>query len=176
MRKYKLFGNTIKVSLKRNSLCLFAVFVVPVIILVAQSVNAQTVADTDWVGSYYFSDKAQISKRRSRLDVAPVASYDITIEERSGSLVAAFSANGVQLFETYECSVKTAGDKANFYFQSLGSSDVENFRNFKNGDLLFSLVKTPIGKTAKYLFQPAAYKIARASPNKQKRQIYFETP
>jgi hypothetical protein len=130
----------------------------------------------DWVGSYYFSETAQSSKRRSSGDVVPSVSYDITVEEKNDKLVASFSASGVQLFEAYNCSVVVENDKLEFYFQSLSSPDMQNFRQFKKGDLLFSLSKTKTLKTTKYLFQPAAYKIIRVTPAKQKTSVYFEKP
>lgn len=149
------------------------------ILCVSSSVIAQTNQSTknsDWIGSYYFSEIAPISKRRNRQDVVPSASYDITIEEKSDKLFAAFSATGVQLFEAYECSVVVKNKALEFYFQKLGSEDIQNFRQFKKGDLLFTLSKTGNGKTAKYLFQPAAYKIIRLIPAKQKTPVYFEKP
>lgn len=95
-----------KISL--NSIrILFGCLTFLVILCVSSSVIAQTNQSTknsDWIGSYYFSEIAPISKRRNRQDVVPSASYDITIEERGDKLSAVFSATGVQLFEAYECS------------------------------------------------------------------------
>jgi hypothetical protein len=129
---------------------------------------------SDWIGSYYFSETAQTTKRRNSNDVVPSASYEITIEESNDKLTASFSASGVQLFEAYECSVVVKDNTLEFYFQNLGSPDVRNFRKFKKGDLLFSFTKTGSGKTAKYLFQSVAYKIVRVNQNKQKASVYFE--
>jgi hypothetical protein len=136
----------------------------------------QPVNNSDWMGSYYFSETAQTTKRRSPQDVVPSASYEITIEEKNDELTASFSANGVQLFEAYQCSVIVKNNTIEFYFQNLGSSEIQNFRKFKKGDLLFSLTKTGNGKTAKYLFQPKTYKIVRINQSNQKTPIYFEKP
>jgi hypothetical protein len=155
--------------------CLVSLF----IFWCASSVLAQTnqfTNDSDWIGNYYFSDTASATKRRNPQDVVPSASYEITIEEKNDKLTASFSANGVQLFEAYECSVIIKNNTLEFYFQNLGTAEIQNFRNFKKGDLLFTLTKTGSGKTAKYLFQPAAYKIIRVSQSKQRTPVYFEKP
>lgn len=165
-----------KISLNHRRIlfgCLAFLFIIGVTSSVIAQTN-QTTKNSDWIGSYYFSEIAPISKRRNRQDVVPSTSYDITIEEKGDKLSAAFSATGVQLFEAYDCSVVVKNKALEFYFQKLGSEDIQNFRGFKKGDLLFSLSKTGSGKTAKYLFEPAAYKIIRVIPAKQKTPVYFE--
>lgn len=155
--------------------CLVSLF----LLLCSLSAIAQTNQSADnsgWSGHYYFSETAPATKRRNSEDVIPSASYEITVEERDDKLTASFSANGVQLFEAYECSVIIKNNTLEFNFQNLGSSEVQNFRKFKKGDLLFRLTKTGNAKTAKYLFEPAAYKIVRINQGKQKIPIYFEKP
>lgn len=178
MKKYHYFSeNPINSLSSRRALPLLAVFALSIIVLCPIILSAQTNASRNWVGSYYFTDSAQAPKRRKFTDVAPSVSYDITVGERVGNkLVATFAADGVQLAEAYECSVKTTANKIEFYYQNLAISDTENFRKFKKGDLLFSLVKAQTGDVTRYLFQPAAYKITRVSPNKQKAQVYFDKP
>ena len=175
----KTTRESVRKALLNHSSILLGCLAFLFILCISSSVNAQTNQSTknsDWIGSYYFSEIAPISKRRNRQDVVPSASYDITIEERGNKLFAVFSATGVQLFEAYECSVVVKNNTLGFYFQKLGSEDIQNFRQFKKGDLLFTISKTGIGKTAKYLFQPASYKIIRVIPTKQKTPVYFEKP
>lgn len=181
---YEIYGITkkpekLKLQVKSAACnCLLFGCVISVIVLfLTSAVTAQinqSTNNSDWTGSYYFSETAAARKRRKPQDVAPSASYDITIEERNGKLTADFSANGVQLFEAYECSVVVKGNTLEFYFQKVSLPDVENFRRFKKGDLLFRLTQTQSGKTTQYLFQPVAYKIIRLNPSKQKIPIYFE--
>lgn len=175
----KAAKKSVRKALLNHSRILFGCLAFLFILCVSSSVITQTnqsIKNSDWIGSYYFSEIAPISKRRNRQDVVPSASYDITIEKRGDKLFAAFSATGVQLFEAYECSVVVKNNILEFYFQKLGAEDIQNFRGFKKGDLLFTLSKTESKKTAKYLFQPAAYKIVRVIPAKQKTPIYFEKP
>ena len=141
----------------------------------AQNEN-QAVDNKDWLGSYYFSETARPSKRRRSGDVVPSAGYEITVEGKDDLLFASFAADGVQLFEAYDCSVIVRNNNLEFYFRNLGSPDVQNFRRFKKGDLLFTLSRIQTGKTTKYLFQPAAYKIIRPDPAKQGMPVYFDKP
>jgi hypothetical protein len=136
--------------------------------------DKQIIKNKEWLGSYYFSETAQSPKKRNSYDVVPSVNYDITVEEKNSNLVASFSANGVQLFEAYNCLVVISDNKIEFYYQSLDSPSAQNFRKLKKGDLLFSLSKIQTGKSTKYLFQPAIYKIVRIIPAKQKMPIYFE--
>ncbi|HEX8377463.1 MAG TPA: DUF5991 domain-containing protein [Pedobacter sp.] len=171
--------NPIKKALPIRCHFLLTCLASSLVFLCFSTINAQTnqsTSNSDWTGSYYFSETAPATKRRKSSDVVPSASYEITIEEKNNKLTASFSANGVQLFEAYECSVIIKNNTLEFYFQNLGTAEVQNFRNFKKGDLLFTLTKTGSGKTAKYLFQPAAYKIIRVSQSKQRTPVYFEKP
>lgn len=163
-------------SPNRRGLFLAALFVLSVFALSPANGAAQTPGADDWTGSYYFTDTAAAPKRRKFTDVAPSASYDVTIERNGNKLVATFSAYGVQLAEAYECSVEVANNKAEFHFQNLAARGAENFRKYKKGDLLFAIVKIQTAKATKYLFQPSAYKIIRASAAKQKQPVYFEKP
>lgn len=174
MKKYQ--ENRFGLLLSYRDLFLLVFFALSIIVLYPSRGAAQTIETEDWVGSYYFTDVAASPKRRKFTDVALSASYDITVEQSGGNLTAQFSAQGVQLAEAYDCSVKIRGDKAEFYFQKLAIEGEQNFRKFKNGNLLFSLTKMQIGKQTKYLLQSAAYKIVRVSSGKQRESVYFEKP
>lgn len=159
-----------------GSRLLITMLFIALTIFIPATTKAQPAANNqEWIGSYSFTDEAPPAKRRSQTDVAPFASYEVTVEEgeEDGRLSATFSASGVQLFETYKCAVKATPDKAAFYFEDVGSLEIENFRRFNKGDLLFTLFKTKTGKTTKYLFEPAKYEIIRVVPSKQKNAVYF---
>lgn len=159
----------------RRILFLLAGFLLAVVTAAPQRAGAQTDDNRKWLGSYTFDDKGQAPKRRNSVDVVPLASYDINIEETvGGKMTAVFSANGTQLFSAYECSVKATGDQIEFYYEKFALDGVKDLRKFRKGELLFSLVDMRIGKTIKYLFQPAAYKILRYNKNKQNERVYFE--
>lgn len=87
--------------------------------------------------------------------------------------------NGIQQFESYDCTVKADGDRLNFYFLSdsapdEGGSGQRNNQKFKKGALLFSLIRTRVGKSTKYLFEGADFAIKRLSRTKAKEAVYFE--
>lgn len=172
MKKYQ--ENRLGLLPSYRDLFLLVFFALSIIVLYPSKGAAQTLETEDWVGSYYFTDSATAPKRRKFTDVAPSVSYDITVEQNGGNLTAQFSAQGVQLAEAYDCSVKITGDKAEFYFQKLAIEGEQNFRKFKKGDLLFSFTKMQVGNQMKYLFQSATYKIVRVVLRKQKEVIYFE--
>ncbi len=138
---------------------------------------AQTKASKDWAGIYSFTDSAQGSKRQSSYDVVPMVEYTITIKKsRNNQLAAAFEANGMQTFENYQCSVKEAGGKLNFYFQSGGIPDggTDNPQGFKKGALLFTLAEIKVGAKSRYQFQSAGYKLTALSPKAKNQPIYFQ--
>lgn len=151
-------------------------FALIVFVIFSKNVSAQSEGTKNWIGVYNFSDTAQISKRRNTYDVAPTAEYIITVRKNKEKLSAIFEINGMQMFEIYECSIKATSDKLSVYFQGGGIPDggTNNPRNFKKGALLFSLAKTQSGKTIKYLFQQADFKIERLNPRAQKSDIYFK--
>ena len=148
-----------------------------VVVISSTNLNAQTKENRDWAGTYTFTDSAQSAKRRNSYDVTPMIEYIITVKKsRNNQLAATFEANGMQTFEVYQCSVKEAGDKLSFYFQSGGTPDggTDNPQNFKKGALLFSLIETKIGAKNKYQFQSADYKPARLSPKTKNQPVYFQ--
>lgn len=174
MTKYLSLRSGNKFASNRRSLLLLAGLVLTVIVLFPQTSAAQSGESQKWLGSYTFFDTAKAPKRRNSYDNVPGTSYDITIEEAAGGkLLATFNENGVQVYQVYECSVKTAGDKIEFHYRKFAADGVKNLSRFKKGDLLFTLVKTPVGKTTKYLFQPAAYKISRYDKIKRNLPVYF---
>lgn len=159
----------------RRILFLLAGFLLTAATFCPQKATAQTGGNEKWLGSFMFEDSARPPKRRRFSDMAPSSTYDITIEEgKNGKPTATFNETGVQVYQAYEYSVKTTGDKIEFYYQKFIAPNVKDLHKFRKGDLLFTLVETKVGKQTKYLFQPAAYKIIRYEKAKQKQPIYFE--
>ena len=162
-------------STRRFLLLLFA-GVIAVFAAVPQGAAAQQKmrADEKWLGIFTFEDAVRVPKRRKLTDVAPFLSYDISIERAAnGELTATFNINGVQMFESYQCSVKTSGERVEFFYEKFVADGAPDTRKFKRGERLFSLATTKVGKATKYLFEPAAYKIARLDQTKQKQPVYF---
>lgn len=130
--------------------------------------------DQQWLGSYTFADAARVPKRRAPTDMVPSVAYDITVErDTAGRMTATFDVNGVQIYEAYQCSVKTRGERVEFYHERFVADGARDLRRFKKGERLFALVKTQVGRQTKYLFEPAAYKIIRYEKAKQNQAIYF---
>ena len=136
----------------------------------AQDIND----DKRWIGNYSFEETKQLPKKRGSTDVAPFVSFDITVEMADGKLKAVFSVNGTQIFETYECSVKPASNKLEFYYERFVAEGAPDRRKFKKGELLFTLVETSGNKQKQYIFEPAAYKITRLNKGRQNQRIYFK--
>lgn len=174
MTIYKLLRGRNSFFPNRRTLFLLAGLLLSVIAVAPQKAAAQTNDNWKWLGSYTFDDKAQAPKRRNSVDVVPLASYDINVEEAAdGRMTAVFSANGTQLFDAYECSVKATDDRIEFYYEKFAADGVKDLRKFKKGELLFSLSETRVGKTTKYPFQPAAYKLVRYQKSRQNQPVYF---
>lgn len=141
------------------------------------NVTAQTKENKNWAGIYTFTNSAQASKAQNEYDVVPMVEHIVTVKKnRNNQLAATFEANGMQTFEVYECSVKEAGDKVNFYFQSGGIPDdkTDNPQNFKKGVLLFTLMEIKVGAKTKHQFQSGDYKIVRLSPKAKISRFIFK--
>lgn len=102
----------------RYSLLLLVELGLTVLALFPQTGTAQTAENRKWLGSYTFEDMAKAPERRNSYDIVPGVSYDIIIEEAAGGkLLATLNENGVQVYQAYECSVKTKNDKIEFYYE-----------------------------------------------------------
>ncbi len=145
-------------------------------VITAINANAQTKENEGWAGTYTFTDAAQISKRRQVQDVVPTVEYTIGIKKSGNNrLTGTFEANAMQTFEIYECAVKEVSGKLSFYFQSGGIPDggLANPRSFKQGALLFTLVKTKVGAETQYQFESADYKLTALNRKTKGQPIYF---
>ena len=133
-------------------------------------------ATVSWIGKYEFED---FGKRRNRDELVPSINYllEISKDKRTGKISCSFNATGYQSNEEHQCSVKAADGSLSVYFEKdlIHTSDEEKeFVQFKNGQLLFNLVKSQAGNKTHYLFRPAAYKIYLFGVGKKaKRAVYF---
>jgi hypothetical protein len=138
-------------------------------------ISAQTNPNIKWLGNYVFENMAQGSMRQNSFDVVPIITYDIFIEKaQAGNLRATINENGIQTYQAYQCTVKTADDKIEFYYEKFVAEGVKDTRELKSGELLFSLTAKRVGKATKYLFQPGALKIILLNKAKQRKPIYFK--
>ncbi len=139
--------------------------------------NCSEKENKNWAGIYTFTNSAQASKAQNEYDVVPMVEHIVTVKKnRNNQPAATFETNGMQTFEVYECSVKEAGDKVNFYFQSGGVPDggTDNPQGFKKGALLFTLTEIKVGAKSKYQFQSASYKLTALSLKAKNQSIYFQ--
>jgi hypothetical protein len=123
----------------------------------AQTSKNKTQSEKGWLGEYEFFDSEKFVRKNS-----PTANitYKITIYESNNTLRAKFEASGAQTDDNYECTVKISGSGLNLYFsKDLSGGETGKFKPLKQGDLVASLVKTKVGKQAKYLFKAGDYKI-----------------
>ena len=175
MTIYKLLRARNSLYPNRRLLFLLAGFFLIVTPFCTQRAAAQTGGNEKWLGNYTFEDSARPPKRRRFTDMVPSSGYDITVEkDANDKLTATLTESGVQVYQAYECSVKTRDGKIEFYYQKFVAPNVKDLKRFRKGDLLFTLAETKVGKKTKYLFQPAAYRLVRYEKSRQKQPVYFK--
>lgn len=130
---------------------------------------AQT-TNVNWIGSYEFFDS-----EKSGLKNQPgnFATYTLVISKSSDRFTARFTADGTQISDDYECRVEAEADSIKVFFvKDLGGTEEGKAVPLKNGDLIFTLTKTVVGRKTKYLFRKEKYEIfPLAAPSRNK--IYF---
>lgn len=169
--KFSINPITLKFNLKNTFLLLTLGLIAYSCIRVP--VYAQQNGSENWIGKYDFED---VGKRRSRVELIPSVYYvlELSKNKRTVRTNCNFTASGFQTNEEYQCSVKSTGDMLSIYFEKdlIHTSDEDReFVRFKRGQLLFSLIKSQVGKATRYQVQPSGYKIPLL--NDKKKAIYF---
>lgn len=131
--------------------------------MLSVAVNAQT----DWKGSYYFSEDGGKNAGGPSIFVE----HELKIFDGDNEIAATLQSNGYQTSSDLVCTAKAEGSKLMIYFQSYGEDNM--FEKYKPGDLLLTFErKSEKGKAVILTywgkFTPAIEK------NGKPGKVYFE--
>jgi hypothetical protein len=140
------------------------IFEIGVVLLLLSIVSN---AQTDWKGSYSFSENGGKNAGGTTIFI----SHELEIFDGGEGLVARLQSNGYQTSADLVCSTKVEGSKLMIYFQSYGENNM--FEPYSPGDLLLTLER----KAAKGKYVVLTYwgKFTPSIPKNEKSgKVYFE--
>ena len=96
-------------------------------------------AQSDWMGSYAFTENGG----RNAGGAAILVTHQIDVFEGGEGLAVSITSQGYQTSAELNCSAKVVGAKLQIYFESYGENNM--FEPYNQGDLLLTLERK--GKT-----------------------------
>lgn len=137
------------------------------IALVICAVASFAVAQSEWKGSYSFTENGGKNAGGSVI----LISHQIDIVDAGDGLAAQVTSNGYQTSVDLMCSVKVQGNKLMIYLESYGEDNM--FEPYQPGDLLLTLEKTKLKGKPALLTHWGKFE-ASIPKNQKTGQVYFE--
>ena len=106
---------------------------IPLIAVVLFAAAGFAGAQSDWKGSYVFTENGGKNAGGSAI----IVTHQIDVFEGDDGLAASIQSNGYQTSADLVCSVKVVGTKLMIYFESYGENNM--FEPYNQGDLLLTL-------------------------------------
>ncbi|MGI8467802.1 MAG: DUF5991 domain-containing protein [Pyrinomonadaceae bacterium] len=129
-------------------------------------ISRQQDKEFSWVGAYQSDEKNPTLS----------GDYTITIKKLGETLIATVYAQGIQLYDNFECRAEESGNELKLYLiKNLDEQKVYAAgRPIKRGEFVGSLtvVRNRRG-AAKFLYKPGAYVIAFGARRKMPPPAYF---
>jgi hypothetical protein len=133
------------------------------IVVVLCAVAAFGRAQSDWKGSYAFTEN--LGKNAG--GTVMLVTHQIDIVDGGDGLAASVTSNGYQTSVDLMCSVKVVGTKLMIYFENYGEDNM--FEPYNQGDLLLTLERK-----GKLLLTHWGKFTASSDKNQKAGKVYFE--